>query len=94
MDLAKIRSELGYRDAVAPAEGLRRTVAWLLENRPEPGGLTEKILGDTFDYAAEDRIVEIQREYEAKLSAVPWSDRPGPGLSYVPPERRALARDE
>lgn len=94
MDLAKIQRELGYRDLVPTEEGLRRTVAWLLENRPEPGGLTEKILGDTFDYAAEDQIVAAQREYEAKLGAVTYTDRPGPGLSYVPPERRGLARDD
>ncbi|MGH0032458.1 MAG: NAD-dependent epimerase/dehydratase family protein [Myxococcota bacterium] len=94
MDLAKIRGELGYRDVVPTEEGLRRTTAWLLENRPEPGGLTEKILGDTFDYAAEDQIVAAQRDYEARLREIRWTERPGPGLSYVPPERRSLARDD
>jgi nucleoside-diphosphate-sugar epimerase len=94
MDLAKIRRELGYRDLVPTEEGLRRTVGWLLANRPEPGGLTEKILGDTFDYAAEDQMLAAQREYEQRLQRVTWSDRPGPGLSYVPPDRRGLARDE
>lgn len=92
MDLAKIRQELGYRDLVAPAEGLRRTVDWLLANRPEPGGLTEKILGDSFDYAAEDEIIAIQREYEARLRAVTWSARPNPGLSYIAAEDRAKTR--
>jgi nucleoside-diphosphate-sugar epimerase len=88
MDLSKIRRELDYRDRVAPSEGLRRTVDWLLANRPEPGGLTEKILGDTFDYAAEDEILAIQRDYTSRLEAVTWSARPGPGLSYVAPADR------
>lgn len=66
----KIRSELGYRDVVSTEEGLRRTVAWLLANRPEPGGRTEQILGDTFDYDAEDQILAAQRDYEARLRAV------------------------
>jgi nucleoside-diphosphate-sugar epimerase len=93
MDLAKIQRELGYRDLVPTEEGLRRTVEWLLCNRPEPGGLTEKILGDSFDYEAEDQILAAQRDYEARLRAVTYRERPGPGLSYVPPERRALRRD-
>jgi nucleoside-diphosphate-sugar epimerase len=82
MDLSRIRHELGYRDLVAPAEGLRRTVAWLLANRPEPGGPTERLLGDTFDYAAEDRLAAIHRDYVARLRDVEYSERPGPGLSY------------
>lgn len=94
MDLAKLRRELGYRDRVAPEEGLRRTVQWLLENRPEPGGLTEQILGDTFDYAAEDQIIGIQREYETRLRDVTWTARPGPGLSYVAPDARDRNRGE
>lgn len=93
MDLARIKHVLGYRDRVAPAEGLRRTVTWLLEHRPQPGGLTEQILGDTFDYAAEDRILAIQGDYEAQLSGVEYSARPGPGLSYVPADARDRRRE-
>jgi hypothetical protein len=94
MDLSKIRRELGYRDLVAPSEGLRRTVHWLLENRPEPGGLTERILGDTFDYAAEDEIIAIHRDYTARLAKVRWTAPPGPGLSYVAPADRSRRRGE
>jgi hypothetical protein len=94
MDLSKLKRELGYRDVVAPAEGLRRTVAWLLANRPEPGGLTEKILGDTFDYTAEDRLAAIARDALARLRAVEYAAPPGPGLSYVAPADRAARRRE
>jgi len=93
MDLAKLRRELGYRDVVAPAEGLRRTVEWLLANRPEPGGLTERILGDTFDYAAEDRLAAIARDALARMREVRFEARPGPGLSYVSDADRAGGRD-
>jgi nucleoside-diphosphate-sugar epimerase len=94
MDLSRVRSELGYRDLVPPAEGLRRTVLWLLENRPEQGGLTERILGDTFDYAAEDRLAEIARDALARMRAVEYAARPGPGLSYVARAERAKRRGE
>jgi hypothetical protein len=94
LDLSKLRRELGYRDVVAPAEGLRRTVAWLLANRPEPGGLTERILGDTFDYAAEDRLAELARELLARGRAVEYAARPGPGLSYVSAADRAKRRGD
>jgi nucleoside-diphosphate-sugar epimerase len=92
MDLSRLRSELGYRDPVTPSEGLRRTVEWLLANRPEPGGLTERILGDTFDYAAEDRLAAIARDALAHMREVAYSARPGPGLSYVAAEDRARKR--
>jgi nucleoside-diphosphate-sugar epimerase len=92
MDLALLKSALGYRDLVAPAEGLRRTALWLLANRPEPGGLTERILGDTFDYAAEDRLAAIARDALARMREVEYAARPGPGLSYVSAADRAGRR--
>lgn len=71
LSTAKIKSQLGYKDVVPAEEGLRRTVAWLLENRPEPGGATEKALADPFDYAAEDQLTEEYRRAEPKILAVP-----------------------
>jgi nucleoside-diphosphate-sugar epimerase len=94
MDLSKLRRELGYRDVVGPAEGLRRTVDWLLANRPERGSLTERILGDTFDYAAEDRLAAIARDALARMREVEYAARPGPGLSYVAAADRAKRRRE
>jgi nucleoside-diphosphate-sugar epimerase len=85
LDLGKLRAELGYRDAVAPAEALARTAAWLLAHPPEPGGLEETVLQDPFDYAAEDRLV---RDWRAALSALPdpgFVHEPGYTLSWEAP---------
>ncbi len=57
-DLSKIRSELGYEDVVPVEEATRRTVEWLTEHRPLPGGDEEQRLGDAFNYAEEDRLIE------------------------------------
>ncbi len=55
-DLSRIRSELGYRDSVSLHEGMRRTVAWFVENQPtlETWGLGRHVGQAAFDYAAED----------------------------------------
>ncbi len=57
-DIGKIRAELGYKDLVAPEAGLAQTIDWYLERRPKPGGEIEKALGDTFDYASEDALMD------------------------------------
>ncbi|GGZ16346.1 hypothetical protein GCM10011614_33910 [Novosphingobium colocasiae] len=75
-DLYAIKSDLGYKDVVDPVEGLRRTVRWLLENQPEPGGRVEKILNDPFDYEAEDKFVEEYSRALESLSAYSWDDKP------------------
>ncbi len=82
LDVGKIRSELGYRDVVPPAEALARTAAWLLANPPEPGGLEEVVLQDPFDYEAEDRLV---RHWKAALAGLPepgFAEEPGYTLSF------------
>ena len=61
MDITKLKTQLGYRDLVDPIEAIRLTVQWYLKNRPERGGEIEQRLADPFDYAAEDRIIEIQK---------------------------------
>ena len=52
---------------------MRRTIDWLVENRPEPGGEAEAQLGDTFDYAREDRLI---RDWQAAYPALPPVDYP------------------
>ncbi len=83
MDLARIRGELGYRDAVPTEEALRRTVEWLVANRPEAGGFTERLLGDPFDYAAEDALAAAAREGLERMRAVRYAVAPTAGASYV-----------
>jgi dTDP-D-glucose 4,6-dehydratase len=92
LDLTKIRTELGYRDVVSPEEALQRTVEWLVAHRPEAGGVEETILQDPFDYEAEDRLVRMQREAIERMRAIPYANRPGPGLTYIAPEHRAAKR--
>jgi len=48
---ARIRRELGYKEAVAIEEAIRRTIRWEQENPPAPAFLAQ------FDYAAEDAAV-------------------------------------
>jgi nucleoside-diphosphate-sugar epimerase len=48
---ARIRRELGYEEAVAIEEAIRRTIRWERENPPAPAFLAQ------FDYAAEDAAV-------------------------------------
>lgn len=67
LDLHKIKTELGYKDVVPSIEGIARTVQWLLAHPVEPGGHTETMLGDTFNYAEEDRLVAL---YESSLAAM------------------------
>ena len=67
LDITKIRKELGYKDVVPTREGLKRTVQWLLDNRPEPGGEVEHQLRDPFNYDIEDKMMA---EWEKGLSKV------------------------
>ncbi len=70
LDVQQIRAELGYRDKVHCFEGLRRTVQWYLDNRPEPGGAVERKLQDPFDYHIEDRLIQEFEAASAHLKAV------------------------
>jgi nucleoside-diphosphate-sugar epimerase len=92
MDLAKLQHELGYRDAVPTQEGLRRTVEWLVANRPEPGGFTERLLGDPFDYESEDLLIAAAREALERMRAVRYVHPPSGGASYVSAETRSARR--
>jgi nucleoside-diphosphate-sugar epimerase len=92
MDLAKLQRELGYRDAVPTREALRRTVAWLVANRPEPGGFTEQLLGDPFDYAAEDRLIAAAREGLERMRAIRYASPPTAGASYIAVADRGAKR--
>lgn len=90
MDLTRLRGELGYRDAVHPQEGLRRTVDWLVANRPDP--FVEQLLGDPFDYAAEDDLIAAAREGLERLRAIRYATPPNAGASYIAVANRAAKR--
>jgi len=64
LDLFKAKSELGYSDCVPSVEAIRRTTRWLIDHPVEPGSHTDTMLGDIFDYDAEDRFLAA---YEANF---------------------------
>ncbi len=93
MDLFKIKTELGYRDLASPEEGLKRTVQWLLANRPQPGDEVEQRILDPFDYTGEDRLIAAFKEGMQRMAAVPFNidtTRPHP---YAHPKEPGQERD-
>jgi nucleoside-diphosphate-sugar epimerase len=56
MDLSRLQRDLGYIDAVPAADALARTALWYADH-PADAGLEER-LGDPFDYAWEDRMLD------------------------------------
>ncbi|MCC6532710.1 MAG: NAD-dependent dehydratase [Burkholderiales bacterium] len=95
-DITKIRTQLGYRDAVAPAEGQAAAVDWLRANPPEPGSEVERQLGDPFAYDAEDALIEACARGYAAAEAVQFPQMQTghmyrhpkkPGDAWTPPKR-------
>ena len=94
VSLAKLETELGYRDIVPPREALARTASWLSLNRPAPGGIEEVVLQDPFDYAAEDALVARYRSSLAGIAEPVWAkgEAPGYGLAFSGPGGRARSQ--
>jgi nucleoside-diphosphate-sugar epimerase len=95
-DISKIRTQLGYRDSIAPAQALADAVDWLSANRPEPGGEIERQLGDPFAYAAEDAMLEAYKAGYEAANAVEFPEMQlghmyrhpkKPGEAWAPPSR-------
>jgi nucleoside-diphosphate-sugar epimerase len=63
-DIGLIQRELSYTDCVSVEDGIAQSVDWLLANKPLPGGPDEQIIGDPFDYAAEDALLAWWRGVE------------------------------
>jgi nucleoside-diphosphate-sugar epimerase len=63
LDIGKMVRELGYRDPVPFEQAMKTTVQWYLENPIERGGDEERVLGDPFDYPAEDEFIRLQRAF-------------------------------
>lgn len=78
MDLTKIKQQLGYRDVVPVEKGIELTARWFAENPLPSGSDVELLLGDPFNYEAEDRLIEIYRteseQLRQRLRQVPVSD--------------------
>jgi nucleoside-diphosphate-sugar epimerase len=65
VDGARAAAELGHRDAVAPLDGIARTVRWCVEHQDE---ISTDQLTDPFDYAEEDRLAAEYRDAIARLT--------------------------
>ena len=50
-DSTRIRSEIGFKEIIDPAEALRRTLQWEREYPPQ-------LPAERFDYATEDKLIE------------------------------------
>ena len=96
LDLTRVRTTLGYRDALPAREALARTARWLDEHPPEPGGTEEMVLTDPFDYDAEDRLVEawLDARRAVQAGADGFTTMPGYGLAYSGPGGRPRSNPE
>jgi nucleoside-diphosphate-sugar epimerase len=84
-DLAKIKTQLGYADVIAPEDGLALTARWLKEHPLECGGAGEKILQDPFDYRAEDELVTAWKSLCDKMPPIKFEREPGFTATYSGP---------
>lgn len=82
---ARIRAELGYVDPVSADDALARTVDWLVENPPDPGGELERQIGDPFAYALEDELAERWRHARGAMPPIE-SPLPEQGHQYRHPK--------
>jgi len=67
MDITKIKAQLRYHDAVPVEKAIEQTVSWYLENPLPPGGEVERNVGDPFDYATEDRLIQTYKTAAEQL---------------------------
>ena len=85
LDNTKIKKELSYQDVVPAKEGLKRTVQWFLEHRPEPGGEIEQQLRDPFKYDVEDKIIQEFEKAGNKIHEIPF-DLEAKKYGYADPQ--------
>ncbi|MGA2411060.1 MAG: NAD-dependent epimerase/dehydratase family protein, partial [Candidatus Binataceae bacterium] len=85
LDLTKLKTQLGYRDVVKPADGVALTARWLKDHPLEPNGMDEKIIQDPFDYRAEDELIAAWKSLYARMPGVKFSREPGYMATYSGP---------
>lgn len=93
LDLSKIQRELGYRDVVPVEEALARTARWYVDHPPTRGGETEQKLGDAFDYATEDALMDRYQASVDALRPLAEASRVAIHHPYAHPTEAGLARD-
>jgi nucleoside-diphosphate-sugar epimerase len=96
LDLTRVRSVLGYRDAVPARDALPITARWLADHPPTPDSTEEVVLTDPFDYAAEDRLIDAWLSARASVTAETgaFATEPGYGLAYSGPGGRPRTSED
>jgi hypothetical protein len=82
--------QLGYTDETPVAEAVSASARWLADNPPTPEVVAA--LGDPFDYAAEDRLIQEWERCVARLQDLATLADPGFVSRYDPSFDRARAR--
>ncbi|MBV6756690.1 NAD-dependent epimerase/dehydratase family protein [Rhodococcus opacus] len=80
IDIGKLKTELGYRDAVPYEVAAERTARWYRDHPLERGGAAEAQLGDPFDYASEDAYAAAVALFRRTVSSIAF-----PGIEYIHP---------
>ncbi len=88
LDLALLRSTLGYRDLVPARTAVGVTARWLAAHPCEPGGTEETVLTDPFDYVKEDRLIDAWQRQLGAVADVAFDPMPSFGLAYSGPGGR------
>jgi hypothetical protein len=94
LDIGRVRTELGYRDAVPARAALATTARWLVDNPCTRGGQEELVLTDPFDYAAEDRLIDAWHTARETMPDGGFTTAPGYGLAYSGPGGRPRSNEE
>jgi nucleoside-diphosphate-sugar epimerase len=89
LDLTKLKTQLGYKDVVAPERGLELTAHWLRAHPLDPNSGEVKILQDPFDYRAEDELIAAWKNLYAQMPKVKFAREPGYTAAYSGPGGKA-----
>jgi len=89
LDLTKLKTQLGYKDVVAPERGLELTAHWLRAHPLDPNSGEAKILQDPFDYRAEDELIAAWKNLYAQMPKVKFAREPGYTAAYSGPGGKA-----
>jgi len=95
MDTRKLKEQLGYREIIPVEQGLEETVRWYLDHPRLAGGEEERNIRDPYDYEYEDRVIEIYRKQQQKISRA-LAELPAPEVTwrhpYPHPQKRGDLR--
>ena len=94
LDLTRIRSELGYRDVVPARQAVAETARWLDAHPLAPDSPEATVLGDPFDYAAEDELIARWEAARGRVGGVSFAVEPTYGSAYSGPGSRPRTRAE